>query len=54
MATVVPGTVSTAAAANQDDDNDEPQAGTVIVSVVKAHVIVTSFQDFKTFYASGF
>ena len=37
-ATVVVAGVSVAAAAtDQDDDDDEPQAGTVVVSVVKAH-----------------
>lgn len=48
-AIVASGVVSTAAQ-YQDDDNNEPQAGTIIISVVKAHFFHL-FSKPEIFYA---
>lgn len=39
MAAIAAAGIAVAATAtDQDDDDDEPQAGTVVISVVKAHI----------------
>jgi len=44
--------VSAAAAQNQNDNDDEPQTGAIVIPRVKAHVFVTSLQVFATVYAA--